>query len=630
MTTPATCSRLATPAAQRRSLLAAAVLVGLLAACGGPASRPDPGAAVPANVSDASLPTTIQTTEHRGQDDLLSAGLGLDGLRAPLPPAFADPEQPTAAELRRRALWTNWRGIADLSPAGGFGTVYGAVPSVPGREYHALLRLPGRHAGHRVLLQLPDAFDAKSRCLLVTASSGSRGIFGAIATAGAWGLPRGCAVAYTDKGAGTDLFDAASGESAGLDGRLTDTPEAQTFRPASVTASPWIAYRHAHSQDNPEADWGRHLRQAAEFGLQQLNRALPAQAPFTLANTRIIALGLSNAGGAVLRAAEIDEDWLDGVVAVAPNVLAPSGGRALFDYGTEAALWMACAQAAPALRDAPAPLPAAALAAQREAACSALLGAGLVTAAEPAQQAYDRLRASGWTDAALRAGSLSTAFDLWRSVGVTYASAYGRYRYDTMPCGLAFAVLDGERKPRPSTRAERAAWWSDSSGVGPGAGVQLVPRDPAAKNDLSCLRAMWEGSDGVAVDLRAGVEATRAGLPRATLPVLVIHGVDDGLVPEAFSGGAYVAAVRQSASRPLNYWRVHQAQHFDAFLALPDFGGRYVPLMPYVYAGLDALWRQLEGGPAIIDHEIRPAARRLRDDGAVELLSAEGLRLPGA
>ena len=75
-----------------------------------------------------------RVTEHRGHDDLLTAGLGLDGLRAMAAPAFADPAHPTAAELRRRAIWGNWRGIADLSPTGGYGQAYGSVASLPGRE----------------------------------------------------------------------------------------------------------------------------------------------------------------------------------------------------------------------------------------------------------------------------------------------------------------------------------------------------------------------------------------------------------------------------------------------------------------------------------------------------------------
>ena len=138
-------------------------------------------------------------TVHRGDDDLLTAGLGLAGLRAMAAPAFADVGSPTAAELRRRAIWNNWRGIADLSANGGYGEIYGSVANVPGREFSAFATLAGATQPHRVLAQVPDAFDQGRRCVVVTASSGSRGVYGAIAVAGAWGLPRGCAVAYTEK-----------------------------------------------------------------------------------------------------------------------------------------------------------------------------------------------------------------------------------------------------------------------------------------------------------------------------------------------------------------------------------------------------------------------------------------------
>ena len=40
-------------------------------------------------------------SDHRGSDDLLSAGLGLAGLRSMAPPAFANPLSPTAEELRK-------------------------------------------------------------------------------------------------------------------------------------------------------------------------------------------------------------------------------------------------------------------------------------------------------------------------------------------------------------------------------------------------------------------------------------------------------------------------------------------------------------------------------------------------
>ena len=89
----------------------------------------------------------VRVTEHRGSDDLLSAGLGLAGL-AGTPAPYADALHPTAGELRRRAIQNSWKGIADLGPLGGYGRVYGAVPAVPGREYQAFARIPGAHAPH--------------------------------------------------------------------------------------------------------------------------------------------------------------------------------------------------------------------------------------------------------------------------------------------------------------------------------------------------------------------------------------------------------------------------------------------------------------------------------------------------
>jgi hydroxybutyrate-dimer hydrolase len=119
----------------------------LLAACAGPVVVDD-------SVTEANA-VPVQSRHH---DDLISAGLGIDGLRSATPPAFADPQAPSAEELRRRALWTNWRGIADLAPGGGYGEVYGSLAPIAGREYHAFSRLPDAKQPHRVMAQVPDDF----------------------------------------------------------------------------------------------------------------------------------------------------------------------------------------------------------------------------------------------------------------------------------------------------------------------------------------------------------------------------------------------------------------------------------------------------------------------------------------
>ena len=544
-------------------------------------------------------------TAHRGDDDLLTAGLGIAGLRAMAPPLFADPAHPSAAELRRRAIWNNWRGIADLSATGGYGEVFGSVASVPGREFSAFATVPGARQPHRVLVQVPDGFDQARRCIVVTASSGSRGVYGAIAVAGAWGLPKGCAVAYTDKGAGTDYYDLDTRTGVRLDGTRGADGEGLAFQPDVADGAAGVAFKHAHSGDNPEADWGRQVKQAAEFALASLDRAFPQAKPFTFDNTRVIAVGISNGGGAVLRAAEgegsgADANWLDAVVAGEPNVYVPgTGSRTLYDYTTEAALLMPCALLQLPVDSLPQPP----LRAQAEpvwtARCAALKSAGLVNGVDAkaqAREAYDQLRAQGWTDQAMTAGALSVGFDLWRAVAVTYASAYARAGVNSHPCGYSFSAQNPDFSTRAATDAERSAWFADGSGIPPGAGVGIVDTKLAAPDftlpGLQCLRGLLDGGSGT--DFGKALAQTRASLPRKGLPVVVIHGLDDGLVPPAFSSAPYVAA-SQAAGRDVHYWQVRHAQHFDGFLALPAYGARYVPVLPYVYAALDQVSARLDG-----------------------------------
>ncbi len=593
------------------------------------------------NAIRAELPpvhvSAIESHRHVGDDDLLTAGLGAAGLRSPLPPKFASPERPTAAELRRRAIWTNWRGIADLAPGGGYGELYGSLAPVPGSEYHAFAKLPGARQAHRLMLQVPDSFDKLRRCVLVTASSGSRGVYGSIALAGSWGLPHGCAVAYTDKGAGTGYVDTATGLGNQLDGTRTAQAGEGEFVLSPVAAadrSP-IAIKHANSGDNPEADWGRHVKQAAEFALQVLTSTRADEPTFTFANTRVIAVGVSNGGGAVLRAAELPGKWLDGVVAVSPNITPAHAGRALYDYASEAALFMPCALNATAFDAVALARPAGGKSPAGIARCASLHSAGLLRADAPVTQA-DEARAlllgHGWTDAAIAAGSLSTAFDLWRSVLVTYASAYVGTPATQMPCNYRFLAIDAKGIAQAPTAVEQAAWWSDASGIPPGAGVGIVDGMASGVDSawpgLQCLRSLWAGKDAIAARLRSSVAATRAQLPRRGLPILVTHGADDGLIPEAFSGAAY-ARWSKAAGRDVRYWRVANAQHFDAFLGLPALGSNYLPMLPYAYRGLDSMWVHLQHGtPLPGDAEVATRKRQLGAAGLAPLTADDLGNMP--
>ena len=157
--------------------------------------------------------------------DLLTGGMGRTGLGAAAAPAYADPANPTAAELRRNALYSNYRGILDPSAGGGYGLLYGPnvtadgqVTSneglIPGREYVAVLDDGTGRKQTVIAVQVPDSFSASNPCIVLGASSGSRGVYGAIGTAGEWGLKKGCAVALSAPGKWSYVYGRLSPENA--------------------------------------------------------------------------------------------------------------------------------------------------------------------------------------------------------------------------------------------------------------------------------------------------------------------------------------------------------------------------------------------------------------------------------
>lgn len=131
-----------------------------------------------------------------------------------MPPGFAHPLAPTPEELRALAIYNNYRALVDTVSGGGYGVFFGpgvgtdGVPMgqaglVAGSEVIAFADDGSGRLNVTLMVQVPDSFDPAEPCIVTAPSSGSRGIYGAIGTAGEWGLKHGCAVAYTDKGAGT-------------------------------------------------------------------------------------------------------------------------------------------------------------------------------------------------------------------------------------------------------------------------------------------------------------------------------------------------------------------------------------------------------------------------------------------
>lgn len=579
-------------------------------------------------------------------DDLLTAGLGGEGLRA-APPEFVDPLRPTWRELRRRAIYFNTRGLLDVRESSGYGSRYGARAGerIAGVEYLAALRGPDGRGSTTALLQLPAAFDPRNPCLVVVASSGSRGIYGALPTAGEWGLRRGCAVAHTDKGTGIGLYDVDRGLAVTFDGRVVtaaETAPGTAFTPPradSVSLPPHaLLFKHAHSRVNPEADWGGHVLQAGHFALAMLNREFAAslRAPLTPRNTLVIAAGISNGGGAVLRALEQDDgEFFDGAVAAEPNVtvaaavetfsVAEAGEpprqvavRDLYDYASLHAVLQPCA----ALAEEAASIPLGAVIALNPALgpwCEALARDGLVAGAARGEQAADARRqliAAGVHPDALRLTAINLQFGLWSSVVSTYAAAYARAPANAHPCGLHFAAVDPLGQPRALSEIELARAFSDYNGIAPGGAVAILrtladgSRSVAAAAALDTQRCLRDQMPALAAG-RAAI-GMRGAVGRR--PVIVLHGRDDSLVPVNHSARAYVAAhARALRGRgELRYYEIPGVQHFDAFLVLPGLDGQYRPMQPYLNEALDLLQARLTRRAAL------PPSQVIRDGIAAQ------------
>ncbi|MBV6415110.1 MAG: D-(-)-3-hydroxybutyrate oligomer hydrolase [Xanthomonadales bacterium] len=577
-------------------------------------------------------PKTTDTPQPPGQElrseDLLTAGLGLAGL--------ADPKAPVvtadAAGRRVLAYHANWRGIADLSAAGGFGTLYGSFAPVPGIEVKTWIGEVGLTQPHGVMVHVPDSFDPTRPCLVVAPVSGSRGIYGALATAGAWALANRCAVVYTDKGAGTGFFDLDGMVGIGIDGAPVRTIGEAGFvvdaaMPVAGGPVRGIAIKHAHSKDHAEAHWGRMTLSAARFALLVLEQRYPGRR-FRADNTRVIAASISNGGGAVLRALEEDRAGLiDAVVAAAPQ-LSVEGVPSLLDYATRAALLAPCAQLVPELANAPlAPL-LLTRRAEFEARCRTLAQTGMVEGTDlpmQARSAYAQLRALGLPEAALMGNATNVAADLWRAVAVTYTQAYARAGADEQLCGFRFAMLGPDGQPRAASAADHAAWFASSSGIAPTAGVQIIG-PPGEGPDphyagLRCLREAYLDGGALGQRIRLGERELRASASLPTRPVVIIHGREDALIPVGASSRPYVERALRLGAAQLHYWEIEHAQHFDAFLMQPAYAARHVPLLPYFQQALDQVLAHLDGGPAPAPSQVVRSRRRgdAADGGIVPL-----------
>ena len=578
------------------------------------------------------VPGSIVTRTYDGTtDDLLTGGLGafgIGGFSNPPAPGFADPANPTAAELRTRAIYNNYRALVDPTGNGGYGSLYGPNVDVNGNPTLG----PGRIAGEEwlaydddgsgrvnvtLMVQVPATFDPDGPCIVTGTSSGSRGVYGAIATAGDWGLKNRCAVAYTDKGSGMGVHDLQNNTVNLIDGTRADAADAGTRssftapltdadRAAFDTATPnRFAVKHAHSQLNPEKDWGLYTLHAVEFAYYVLNQKFGARgsdagnAPVTrkyhAGQILTIAASVSNGGGASLAAAEQDpQHWISGVVVGEPQVQVAStsaiqrGGtpvtakaKPLYDYMTTAALYQGCAAGA-AIYASNTNMNTLSTT-QITNRCAGLKAKGLLTATTQQAQsdeALQKLRDAGYeADSDLLH---STHFSTYATpaVAVTYANAYARASVKDNLCDYSFAAVDsqgtGAVVPVTSTGGNSqglAQIFANGNGVPPTGPIEIINnkavggphRDQVSTSPstnaqdfnidgAACLRGLWTGTvdgSGAALTgtllsqsnaLKSGVQQVQRGARLRGIPTILVQGRSDALVPVNHASRAYYGA----------------------------------------------------------------------------------------
>jgi len=618
-------------------------------------------------------------------DDLLTAGLGKTGIGGARPSPI-DPTKP--ADLRKLAIYNNYRALIDATVAGGYGRFYGpnidlsgndtlGEGKIAGTEYIAVYDRGRSGLNVTLMVQVPASFDPARPCIVTATSSGSRGVYGAIGTAGDWGLKRGCAVAYADKGSGNGVHDLQDNTINRINGVRADASAAgdDTVFTAPITDlqrqqfnSDWpnrYAVKHAHSQFNPEKDWGQNTLKAVEYAFYVLNEQFgpsgggngqgkkPKRA-ITPDNTIVIASSVSNGAGAALAAAEQDRAGLiDGVAVAEPNiqVMHPQnppirrgsteytgGSKPLYDYFTYANLYQPCAALVPgAAFNIVNPLRAAAR-------CQSLADAGLLSgpSADWPQEAMNKLTAYGWQpeSAPLQASHYALATP---AIAATYSNSYGRFSVLDNLCGLSFAATDAAGGVSAAKPAALPTIFGDGNGVPPTGGINIINNlNPSgAKLDSAsvspstgredfnidgalCQRNLWTSSSAEAWRVQEGVAEVQQSGKLNGKPAIIVHGRADALIPVNFNSRSYVAFnhLREPKSDNVRYIEVTNAQHFEAFLPLPGYDTSFVPLHVYFIRAMNAMWNHLTAGDALPPSQVVRTTPRGGTPGEAPALQA--------
>lgn len=611
--------------------------------------------------ADTSTPEwlrVISETSFDGRsDDLVTGGLGFAAMVKGISPAYVDPLKPTALELRRASLRTT--GTA------GFGQIWGPTIDastgeqrpgdgmVAGQEILAVADDGDGRQNVGFLLQVPKSFTREDACLLAVPVGGSASLYRNIGNLGYWGLQRNCAVVYTDKGLGNGFHDLQSNQVVQIDGTVADADVAgqdslftadleDDDRQAFLREAPHrLAFKHAHSRQNPDAGWGRDVLRSIEFALHHLGEGEALSPDETL----VIVAGNSNGGGAALYAGEADERGLiDGIVAAQPQVQLTAddrvavtrggrtlegSGRPLLDYFTFALIHQPCA--ALALPDEPW---ADRVTFARER-CESLIEAGLTEATTPedaAKVSLAALRDYGWEPESdmLHPSHYVIAPT---ATAVKYASAQGRFGVEERLCGYSIASVDEEGRPRAVPEDDLAVLFANAPGGPPTGSIDIVndldPEGPTrdfvsrspgtGRQDFNldgalCLRDLVAGSSDEARRVQDGIAELSGDADLGGKPAIIIHGRADARVPVGFTSRPYLGLnALNDAESNLRYYELTNVEHFGA--GLPGYADHFLPIEPYHIDALELMHAHLTQGADLPPSQVVHAAVGTEGEG---------------
>lgn len=595
-------------------------------------------------------------------DDLVTAGYGFSALSDIfIENHFVNPNHPTFHELRREKL------NRYIDTKSGEGYFFGfnkekLTPLFDGKVAGTEVQAFFEEGNEKVafLLQIPLDFDKNQPCIIAIPTMDGEGVYNArdMQIRGLWGLKHNCAVVYNDKGMGNALFDIESKKGYLIDGRVAPQSIANSellFSPSIISNDDLLLNRYAtkrlHSQQNYEAKWGQYVINSIEFAFYYLNHQFSPtnEVVINKNNTRVVVFGVSDGGGAALKAGEYDTKGLiDGIVAVNPQIQVSSNAhypifiqhdesekeslhiKSLIDYTSYASLYMPCAIIALKHNQASKNIPYLDkyyFAGNR---CSALKKANLLktdTEFEQAKEALDKLYQYGWTHEMANQMPYHY-FNQSINLPYQYISAYGRYGINDHLCHYSVASIDqtilyNEGKVHELNESVFPLLWIKNSGSLPIRqnddiiAIDLV-NDDDPQNSHREFYSRSKNSSIIdynlagAICLRDSISEKRvlagqteifATAKLNQIKTIIVHGQLNIKNLPNYSSRAYVAlnSYVDGSFSNLVYIEVENASYFNGD---SPFDNKLIPIDFYGERAIDMLWDNLVNGTSLPDSQV--------------------------